>query len=60
MTYDIPYLLNNALMDSTFPYPMAFCTCYNLAIMGLCVGIAIIILFIISIVSRTFSKFLGH
>lgn len=58
--YDVVYLLNNGLMDNVFPYPLAFCTAFNLGIMLLACNLAIAITNIIIIVSRTFSKFVGR
>lgn len=54
------YLVANSLVESYFPYPFAFTTCFNLGIMVLTVLLALVILNIIIIITRLFSKLLGN
>lgn len=30
--FDVAFLQNNGLMDAQFPYPLAFCTCFNMGV----------------------------
>lgn len=58
--FDIPYLLNNGLMDPLFPYPMAFCTMFNMGFMLICLFLAFLLINIIIIVYRVLCNMLNY
>lgn len=53
---DIAYLQNNGFMDPLFPYPMAYCTMFNLAIVFLGILSALLILYLLGMLFRFFNS----
>lgn len=56
--FDIDFLLNNGLMDPFFPYPMAFCTAFNVGVGIVLFMLAILILNLFVGIYKTLSYIL--
>ena len=58
MMYDVPTLQNMGLLDVNFPYPLAFCTAFNLGITIFTVIVFIALMIAIYKIVKWFYKLL--